>query len=154
MMKANRQDSFWSKVEYGPDCWIWNAAKNRKGYGQFRVDGKLWISHRLVWTLAHGEIPKGMHVLHTTCDNPSCVRPDHLSIGTNQDNVDDKMRKKRHWTFTRTACKAGHAYTSETVRIRPCDGSRVCKLCKRLLQRLKYSPEARAARYACRKEGG
>lgn len=80
-------------VESGDGCWNWSGHKNADGYGQLWVK-KLWRAHRYAWTLFRGKIPTGKCVLHR-CDNPSCVNPDHLFIGTNQDNVDDRKKKNR-----------------------------------------------------------
>ena len=98
----SRDEKFWEKVDIKgkEECWNWLASKNKKGYGNFYVSignskDKHWSAHRMAWTLEVGKIPKGMQVLHH-CDNPACVNPDHLFLGTNQDNVDDKMKKGRH----------------------------------------------------------
>lgn len=65
------------------------------GYGQVARNGKKWLAHRLAWFEAHGEIPAGMQVCHA-CDNRLCINIDHLFLGTNQDNVTDMMKKRRH----------------------------------------------------------
>lgn len=77
-------------------CWIWAKGKDRKGYGQFHF-GKhgTYKAHRVSYEIFNGVIPEKMHVCHT-CDLPPCVNPDHLWIGTNQDNMKDKMIKGRH----------------------------------------------------------
>lgn len=75
-------------------CWMWTGAKNPTGYGVIKVKGKQWSVHRYASTLADGEIPAGVHVLHT-CDNPLCCNPAHLRKGSHADNMADKRAKGR-----------------------------------------------------------
>ena len=75
-------------------CWLWMYNTNLKGYGQMRFRGTTMLSHRVSYLLNKGDIPVGMLVLHT-CDTPSCINPDHLWLGTYQDNVDDMKIKGR-----------------------------------------------------------
>ena len=74
-------------------CWEWLMYRDR--YGIVRYKGELHKAHRLMYELTKGEIPEGMQVCHT-CDNPSCVNPDHLWIGTQADNVRDMCDKGRN----------------------------------------------------------
>lgn len=80
-------------------CWLWMGAITRGGYGHIRKRvnnvNKMTRAHRVSYELYKGPIPEGLQVLHT-CDNPICVNPNHLFLGTNQDNVDDKVSKDRH----------------------------------------------------------
>jgi hypothetical protein len=90
---------FWSKVKKrrGHHCWLWIGGKNSKGYGRISRGerGKgFWHAHRLSWTLHFGPVPKGLEVCHE-CDNPSCVRPDHLFLGTKSQNMQDSIQKGR-----------------------------------------------------------
>jgi len=86
-------------------CWLWTGAKYGRGYGHFSINGRSKIASRVAWELWRGPIPSGMCVLHR-CDNPPCVNPDHLFLGTIQDNHDDMWRKDRgmpasgdkHWS--------------------------------------------------------
>lgn len=101
------EDRFWSRVDrengpvhptLGTPCWPWTRTLCEWGYGRVRVPvalgGRLVRAHRVAWELQYGEIPPGMHVLHK-CDNPACQRGDHLFLGTNDDNVRDKVAKGR-----------------------------------------------------------
>lgn len=86
---------FWDKVDKSGDCWEWTGYKTSDGYGRLFVDGKAVRAHRFVMEIEGVDIPSGMIVGHA-CDNPSCVKPDHLWIGTQKDNVRDMARKGRH----------------------------------------------------------
>lgn len=100
------EQRFWSKVNKdGPTaphmdtpCWLWTASKRNKGYGAFAytLDGVMVQdrAHRYSYQLHIGTIPPGLFVLHR-CDTPACVNPDHLFLGTNQDNVTDMYSKGR-----------------------------------------------------------
>lgn len=81
--------TFWTRVKKKPGCWEWIGTMNRN-YGRFRGDQ----AHRVAYQLQVGPIPDGMLVCHK-CDNPKCVRPSHLFLGTYQDNMSDKVLKGR-----------------------------------------------------------
>jgi len=88
---------FWRKVLIGGllECWEWKAARTtRSGYGIMQFKGRPQPSHRIAWMLTYGAIPKGLYVLHK-CDNPPCVNPNHLFLGTQKDNMADCVSKGR-----------------------------------------------------------
>lgn len=96
-------DAFWSRVDTSGDCLVWTGAKTPKGYGVLTLNGRRWYAHRLSYTLTNGPIPDGLFVCHR-CDHPPCVRPDHLFLGTMQENFADMRRKGRartKWTGPR-----------------------------------------------------
>jgi hypothetical protein len=87
---------FYERFEINADgCWVWVIDGKGEDYGQFMVDGKRYKAHRYSYEIHKGAIPEGMYVCHT-CDNPPCVNPDHLWLGTNADNVRDMNRKNRN----------------------------------------------------------
>lgn len=97
---------FWSRVDKnGPGgCWLWTGYKNERGYGLLSARHKgsrSYRAHRFSWELVHGDTAKGQFCLHK-CDVRACVNPDHLFLGTNQDNMDDMRRKGRKALGERT----------------------------------------------------
>lgn len=93
-------------------CWLFAKSLKNNGYGQLWWNGKRRDAHRWAWTMARGEIPAGLHVLHS-CDVRSCVNPDHLFLGTNRDNIRDMVAKGRN---SRGAAHTNAKLTDEIVR--------------------------------------
>jgi hypothetical protein len=96
-LNAYYEHLFWDKVDRSPDgCWTWMRAKDKDGYGictGFLADGmRITKAHRASWYMTNGAIPRNGLVLHN-CDNPSCVRPSHLRVGTHTDNMREKHAK-------------------------------------------------------------
>lgn len=88
------EDRFWSRVLKSSGCWEWGGGRSSRGYGAILVGGKQMGAHRVSWKIHFGSIPKGLWVLHK-CDNPPCVRPDHLFLGDASSNAKDAFEKGR-----------------------------------------------------------
>ena len=88
---------FWVKVNKTDGCWLWTACTTQRGYGRLQVNGHALLAHRIAYALAYSTPPDGMLVCHH-CDTPSCVRPDHLFLGTALDNRTDCIQKGRNPT--------------------------------------------------------
>ena len=92
---------FFKRILKTDSCWIWLGSKTAAGYGRFYIgNGVIVYAHRYSYELSVAHISSGLHVLHR-CDNPSCVRPEHLFIGTHKDNMED-MAKKHRYTLPNT----------------------------------------------------
>lgn len=118
-------DRFWSKVQKGEGCWLWTGTTSCR-YGSLWVDGRLHKAHIVSWELATGETkPPGGVIMHT-CDAPACVRPDHLRLGTQRENLRDAVAKGR-WAGGRSVGLANGAYT-HPERVRQGEAHHAAKL--------------------------
>lgn len=106
------EDRFWKRVEKTDTCWGWSGPFNRKGYGWLTVNRRPFLAHRFSYQLHIGPIPDDMFVCHH-CDNPACVRPEHLFLGTNLDNMRDMYAKGRGPTGQRSG---RHTHPERTAR--------------------------------------
>lgn len=116
---------FWSRVSFGEGCWEWQGSALRRAsgiasYGVFSLGkrGKQILAHRFSYQIAHGTIDEGLVIRHQ-CDNPKCVRPDHLIIGTQADNLADMRSRGRAFfnTFPKGVCHPNAKIDTEIVRI-------------------------------------
>lgn len=135
-----QMDSFFAKVDKTDKCWLWTATKNKHGYGQFydRVKKHTRLATHVSIEIATGvPFPVGMHACHS-CDNPPCVNPDHLFLGTQKQNIRDGINKGRilhpskkpgymHPKKRQTHCIHGHAFDKENTIIKR--GCRQCRKC-------------------------
>jgi HNH endonuclease len=97
---------FYSKIDMRTptECWEWQASRHEKGYGWFRLGGKMRKAHTVAYEYFKGEIPAGLLVCHE-CDNPACCNPNHLWVGTVADNTHDMIRKGRNYTTPKGSSK-------------------------------------------------
>ena len=162
-MKITAEQRFFKRVDQSGTCWVWTGARRGNNrYGAFWDGKKLVAAHRFSYKIHFGEISGEMVVMHK-CDTPTCVNPDHLSLGTQMENIHDaidKGRLKRNKRFgistiknknkyatgyrfksgqKRKLCNRGHDITSpESVYVNPNRPSagRICRLCKHIAQKL------------------
>lgn len=118
---------FWSRIRSGTDfqCWEWQGRSNPQGYGRYAG----MAAHRIAYELLTGPIPEGMVVRHK-CDNPPCCNPRHLTVGTQAENMQDKVNRGRH----AVGSESPRAKITETVALdilRNPDGLKQCDLAKR-----------------------
>jgi len=146
-MRTDLVERFWSKVDTSGDCWEWQGGLRGRGYGQLYVGGHLRMmdAHRVSAMLHFGMFDLRLLVCHT-CDNPKCVRPDHLYLGTYADNWRDTLERSRP---PLEACrKAGHPYTDENttwVNQRDREPRRYCSQCLRERYRIKNAKRRKSA---------
>lgn len=107
-LKGPAKDRFWECVEVSDGCWEWTGGKDSHGYGHLRADNwrKKVGAHRFSYELHFGPIGAGLEILHQ-CDNPGCVRPDHLKVGTHADNMREMVARGRGYRGYRRSLGEG-----------------------------------------------
>lgn len=108
---------FWRKVDKTSSpsgCWLWTGNKHPRGYGTIMLARHTYRAHRYAYLITYGELPEGMEVCHR-CDNPPCVNPNHLFLGTHQDNMDD-MKAKGRLPYRKGAASGRAKLTEDQVR--------------------------------------
>ncbi len=121
---------FWAKVDKSGECWVWTGARWSFGHGAVSINRVVHGAHRISWQFANGEIPDGMNVLHH-CDNPPCVNPAHLYLGSFADNGRDmavRARGRNKLTFdqvreARTRAALGESLESIARGLPVCSAS-------------------------------
>jgi hypothetical protein len=110
------QERFWLRVRKTDGCWLWTGSAHVRGYGSMKIDYRTVRAHRLSYEMANGPIPAGAVVCHR-CDTPACVRPDHLFIGGQSENMLDASAKGRLLgaRVPVTHCPQGHPYSGDNV---------------------------------------
>lgn len=148
--KASIERRFWSKVQrcsHPGDCttccWLWTAGTVRRGYGCLRVEGRTRLAHKLAYELTMGPLLPlpGLHICHR-CDNPACVNPAHLWIGTPGDNMADRQSKKRgvrgenHGRARLNACQVQEIRAASACGMRQCDLAKVFNVSHTTIRRI------------------
>ena len=138
------------KAKTTSQCVEWDGHRDEDGYGRLSVDGRMMSSHREAWVRTFGPIPEGLCVLHK-CDNPPCVNPEHLFLGTHQENMRDRDQKGRA-SGGRTKPNAKlRPVDVETIRTLLADGSRPVELartygvCRNVISDIKLGKTWRSA---------
>lgn len=144
------QNEFMDMVELIPfhTCWEWIGSKDVYGYGRIYRAPRTIKAHRLSYQLFKGPLDHRLFILHS-CDNPGCVNPEHLRLGTQKDNVTDMIKRGRNTrtkAFSeRSHCNKGHELTDDNVYFRPDgrDKARGCKKCKSIAMKNYHARHAK-----------
>lgn len=115
-------------------CLEWTGFRGPTGYGQIYDGVRSMNAHRVMYRVKFGDIPRGIQVLHS-CDNPPCILPAHLSLGTGKKNMQESVERGRHHEAVKTHCDHGHELVGENLYVAK-NGTRHCKVCSRIRQRI------------------
>ena len=135
------RENFEQRVDKSAGCWVFIGSVDSAGYGLVRIKRRLKKAHRYSWEISFGKIPEGRLVLHR-CDNPPCVRPDHLWLGSHADNSRDRDAKKRnknsiaYFSSLKTHCPRGHRLSGNNLQPSALKrGARSCRICRNMQAR-------------------
>lgn len=117
------------------DCWEWQGHTNALGYAECGFGGRTWIVTRLMYCATQGDFDPQMDICHT-CDNPPCINPLHLWLGTRKQNSRDCIEKGRHYKAVRTHCPRGHSYAEHGRPHSRNPNWRTCTACDRARMRI------------------
>lgn len=144
-------DRFLSSIQEDPEtgCHLWVKAISVQGYGRFWINGRRWPAHVIAWIRENGLIEteytltkRGTYrpivIVRHTCDVRNCVNPEHLLLGTDQDNSDDKIARSRQ-RWSKTHCPQGHLFTEASIRYNTRPGGTLSRSC-RICERKRYKP--------------
>lgn len=134
--------AFWLRVDKRSpgECWPWTG-NSCQGYGRIAVCREYFYAHRIAWAIHNGRPPRIGEIIRHQCDNPICVNPQHLLIGTNADNMLDAKLRMRSSNIRKTHCPQGHPYSAENTALEYSQGTlgtithRKCRACRRERQR-------------------
>ena len=153
--KTDTATRFMTKINKTPSgCWEWIASTDRDGYGNFNYPtstSTIKRAHRASYDYFYGGIPEGMQVLHK-CDNPPCVNPTHLYLGSNQQNVNDREDRNRNHKKNKTHCPQGHPFDTTHNTSMGRGKLRRCSICTKASQK-KAAAKRRAAKKTATKQG-
>lgn len=150
-------ERFHRRIEKTSECWNWTGGKSERGYGRMHIGRKPVPAHRVSLFLETGLWPPdGKDVCHH-CDNPSCVRPDHLFVGSRSENMKDASKKGRinfagleAGRHRKTHCRRGHALEGDNLKIRPKD--RLCRQCVKITELRRLERAELASRHIGERE--
>lgn len=134
-LSAKWVNRFWAKVSRGKGCWEWLGAHRPEGYGRVRRGSATPPCTHIVWEMVYG-CPPTDDVLHT-CDNPPCIRPSYLFVGSPSLNAYDSVWKGRHPNANKTHCLRGHEFNQQNTYVTN-KGTRHCRTCRNLRGREYY----------------
>jgi HNH endonuclease len=142
-MKPVSDHEFWARIKVMPNgCWHYTGKPNKGGYCHVRIRGVVTGAHRHAYRLAKGEIPAGMEVMHS-CDNPPCINPEHLELGTHAKNIKDAWdrglipRTGKAGRPKQTHCKNGHPLKAGNIYWSDLN-HRGCRTCRNAYQIKRY----------------